>query len=116
MDLKAQKCQPCTGDASVVEPTEYADYLDQLPGWEISSPDGVPQLHKTFEFTNYTQCLEFVHQLGMLAEENDHHPEMTISWGKVQVRWWTHTLNGVHLNDFILAARTDDIAEVFYVN
>ena len=116
MDLKSVQCQPCRSDAVALDSTECDAYLKQLPGWQITSKDGVAMLEKTFEFTNYTQCLVFVHEVGSMAEKNDHHPEMTISWGKVKVCWWTHTLGGLHLNDFILAARCDEVAEVFYVN
>lgn len=116
MNLQALKCEPCHGDAEAISVSEHNTYLQQLPGWQISSINSVPTLEKTFEFTHYTQCLAYVHEVGKLAEKNDHHPEMTISWGKVQVRWWTHTISGLHLNDFILAANCDEIAEVFYVN
>lgn len=116
MDLRLLECEPCGGKVSAVASADYKSYLEQLPSWEVAGDTDTPRLTKTFEFTNYTQCLEFVHQVGLLAEEKDHHPEMTISWGKVSVAWWTHTINGLHLNDFILAARCDDIAEVFYVN
>ena len=115
MDLKTQQCEPCGGDAKPLQASEYDRYLDQLPGWSVEEIEAIPTLVKTFEFTNYTQCLAFVQEVGKLAEKNDHHPNMTISWGKVKVCWWTHTIGGLHINDFIMAARCDELAETFYV-
>ena len=115
MDLKNQQCQPCSGDARPLAAADYDSYLAQLPGWKVTDIDGIPTLVKTYEFTNYTQCLAFVHEVGTLAEKENHHPEMTVSYGKVRVSWWTHTIKGLHINDFILAARSDELAETFYV-
>ncbi len=110
MDLRQLQCEPCKGNSVPVEAADYAALLTQLPGWQIEHSNGVSMLTKSYRFKRYGQCLAFVQQIGELAESHDHHPEMTINWGKVQVSWWTHTINGLHLNDFILAAETEAIA------
>lgn len=105
-DLAKRQCQPCRGDSQPVPASAYAELLAQLPGWQIVA-DGVPQLVKNYKFNNYQQCLDFAMAIGQLAEQQDHHPELVIRWGEVRVSWWTHIINGLHLNDFILAARTE---------
>lgn len=110
MDLRQLQCKPCKGDAAPVDSADYKALLAQLPGWQIEDRNGVSILTKVHDFKRYSQCLEFVQRIGELAESHDHHPEMVISWGKVQVTWWTHTINGLHLNDFILASETEAIA------
>jgi 4a-hydroxytetrahydrobiopterin dehydratase len=110
MDLRQLTCVPCQGKAIPVDSDQYNVLLPQLPGWQIAERDEVSMLTKTYDFKHYCQCLELVQRIGELAETHDHHPEMTISWGKVQVSWWTHTVQGLHINDFVLAAGTDEIA------
>ena len=110
MDLRQLQCEPCHGNAAPVNAADYNALLAQLPGWHIEDRNGVSILTKAYGFKRYSQCLKFVQRVGELAESHDHHPEMTISWGKVQVIWWTHTINGMHLNDFILAAETETMA------
>lgn len=109
--LQHQQCQPCSGDAPHASQAEREEYLAQLPGWEIIQVGGADKLKKTFKFDGYPPCLDFVREVGNLAESADHHPEMTIEWGKVTVIWWTHTINGLHRNDFIMAARTEEACD-----
>ena len=94
-------------------PQETENYLAQLPGWQINVVDGINQLQKSYTFKNFSQALEFTNQVGAIAEAENHHPAIVTEWGRVTVSWWTHTINGLHANDFIMAARTDQIiAEV----
>ena len=88
--------------------TEQADqYAAEIPEWELFEQDGMPRIRRDFEFKNFAQALEFTNQVGALAEEQDHHPQITLEWGRVSVEWWTHTVKGLSENDFILAAKTD---------
>ncbi len=95
--------------SSTLSTTETKSYLDQLPGWEVIEVDGVKRLTKNFKFKNFVEALEFTNRVGALAETEDHHPAILTEWGKVQVTWWTHVVSGLHLNDFVCAAKTDQI-------
>jgi 4a-hydroxytetrahydrobiopterin dehydratase len=90
---------------------EVEQWLQQLPGWEVLEREGVPQLERTFKFADFAQALAFTNRVGQLAEEKDHHPTMVTEWGKVTVTWWTHSVGGLHQNDFVMAARTDELYE-----
>ncbi|KJS08375.1 MAG: pterin-4-alpha-carbinolamine dehydratase [Gammaproteobacteria bacterium BRH_c0] len=107
MKLTETSCVPCRSDSPPVSQAEAQAYLQDLPHWSIISSDGIDQLLRTYSFKSYRECLGFTQQLGEMAEEADHHPKIILEWGKVSVYWWTHTIKGLHLNDFILAARSD---------
>lgn len=78
-----------------------------LPGWQVVEVDGVKRLQRRFDFPDFETAIRFTNQVGEMAEEVDHHSELVTTWGKVEVRWWTHIIQGLHKNDFIMAARTD---------
>ena len=88
---------------------EISAYSDQIPEWEIIEDEGVSRLKRAFKFRNFSQALAFTVQIGILAEKEDHHPALTTEWGKVEVEFWTHAIQGLHLNDYICAAKTDMI-------
>jgi 4a-hydroxytetrahydrobiopterin dehydratase len=92
-------------------PQETAvQYFEQLPGWEMVTENGEPRLKRVFKFKNFAQALEFTNRVGRIAEEQNHHPALLTEWGKVTVWWWTHTVHGLHLNDFVMAAKTDRLS------
>ena len=82
-------------------------YLEILPDWQIIVINEVEQLQRQYSFKNFVEAMAFANKVGELAEEHNHHPAILIEWGKCQVNWWTHTLNGLADNDFILAAQSD---------
>lgn len=84
--------------------------MDALPGWEIAQVDGIDVLSGTFTFATFRAALDFANRVGDLADAADHHPELVVEWGRARVRWWTHTIGGLHRNDFIMAARTSSAA------
>ena len=84
-------------------------YLQEVPEWQVEPVDGLDTLVRSFSFKDFNAALGFAAQVGALADEEDHHPEITIEWGRAQVRWWTHTVKGLSENDFIMAAKTDQI-------
>ena len=86
-------------------------WLAELPGWQCVQQDGVWQLQKSFPFRQYQPGLAFVNQVADLAEQEQHHPAMLIEWGLVNVRWWTHSIGDLHLNDFIMAAKTQALID-----
>jgi 4a-hydroxytetrahydrobiopterin dehydratase len=105
--LAERRCEPCRADSTAVSADERADLLAELPGWEIQPEAGVPVLKKAFKFTNFVKALAFANGVGDLAEAEDHHPRLIVEWGRVEVAWWTHSIGGLHQNDFILAARCE---------
>jgi 4a-hydroxytetrahydrobiopterin dehydratase len=92
-----------------LESSEIDHYLLQVPGWEVVVVDGVEQLTHQYKFKNFVEALEFTNRVGELAEQEDHHPAILTEWGKVSITWWTHAVKGLHVNDFICAAKTDRI-------
>ena len=106
-ELAARTCQPCREDSPPVPEAERKALLDQLPGWTVESVEGMDQLAAPFRFPNFAAALAFANRVGELAEAADHHPRIVLEWGAVEVRWWTHSIGGLHENDFIMAARTN---------
>ena len=103
--LAREQCQACRPDSPAVGSDEATELLTELAGWEVVVDDGMEQLSGTFEFADFAAALAFTNRVGALAEEADHHPAITTEWGRVNVRWWTHSIGGLHRNDFIMAAR-----------
>jgi len=109
-DLSERRCEACRPDSPVVDSAQCAEFLQTLPGWEIRREGRTPILARSFRFADFAMALEFANAVGALADAEDHHPRLVIEWGRVEVAWWTHVIGGLHLNDFILAARTDALA------
>lgn len=108
--LTALKCVPCRGDEEPLDESQIQEYQKQVPEWQVNYVDEVPRLERTFKFPDFQSALEFTNQVGEYAEEEDHHPLLTLTWGRVEVAWWTHAIEGLHKNDFIMAAKTDQLA------
>lgn len=106
-ELSELICVPCRGDSPRVTPDEQKVLLQQIPDWTIVDANGVSHLERTFRFKNFAEALAFTNRVGELAESEGHHPRLQTEWGKVKVSWWTHVIRGLHLNDFIMAAKTD---------
>ena len=107
--LAERTCQPCREGSPTVSAAERQALLAQIPGWRIESADGMDQLAGQFRFTDFANALAFANRVGELAEATDHHPRIVLEWGAVEVRWWTHSIGGLHENDFIMAARTNAV-------
>ena len=108
-DLIKQKCEACRADAPRVTDDELPDLLKQIPDWQPITTGSVLKLNKVFNFENYAEAISFTNKIAELAEEEDHHPAILLEWGKVEVTWWTHKISGLHKNDFIAAAKTDQL-------
>jgi 4a-hydroxytetrahydrobiopterin dehydratase len=107
------KCEVCRAGAPKVTDEEIAEYHPQVPQWNIVDHDGIQHLDRVFKFKNFVEALAFTNKVGELAEEEGHHPALLTEWGKVTVSWWTHKIAGLHRNDFIMAARTDQAYQAF---
>lgn len=109
IELVKMKCIPCRGGDPPASQEERGQFLPQIPEWEVDVKAGYERLMRVFSFKDYKTGLAFANDIGNIAEEKDHHPEILIKWGFVTVTWWTHVIKGLHKNDFVLAARTDQI-------
>ena len=107
--LADKACEACRAGAPLATREEIATYMSQLPGWQITEVAGVNHLNKIYKLKNFAQALQFTNQVGAIAELVNHHPAILTEWGKVTVTWWTHKIAGLHANDFIMAAKTDEI-------
>ena len=99
--LAHRHCRPATGSA--LPDAETATLLGQVPGWQVV--DGA--LQKQFAFTDYARMISFVNAVAWLAQREDHHPDLNVVWGRCIVRWHTHSVGGLSINDFICAAQVD---------
>lgn len=108
-ELAEQKCEPCEKGGKALEGKELADMEKQLGGgWKVVNGHHV---QKEFKFKDFVEALNFTNKIGAIAEEQGHHPDIYLTWGKVRVEIFTHTVNGLTKNDFILAAKFEEIAE-----
>jgi 4a-hydroxytetrahydrobiopterin dehydratase len=108
-ELKHLKCVPCRGGEPPLADEDIQSFRPQVPEWEVIEVEGVKRLQRQFKFKNFAQALAFTNQVGALAEAEDHHPAILTEWGRVTVTWWTHKIKGLHRNDFIMAAKTDEV-------
>ena len=107
--LAQMKCTACRGDEPPLTEEELEDYLPQVSEWDLIEENGVHKLQRTFDFKNFAEALHFTNRVGEAAEKEGHHPIITLTWGRATVTWYTHKINGLHENDFIMAAKTNDI-------
>jgi len=108
--LAANNCEPCRSGALRLTGEEVTELQRGVPDWQIVAKDGVDRLERVFKFRNFAAALAFTDRVGAIAEEQGHHPLLVTEWGKVTVQWWTHKIGGLHRNDFVMAARTDQLA------
>ncbi|MFT5880512.1 MAG: 4a-hydroxytetrahydrobiopterin dehydratase [Moritella sp.] len=107
--LSQKKCVACRSDSAKIENQQLAELHQEIPDWNVCERDHVMQLERVFKFKNFTQALSFTNHVGQMAEQEGHHPALLTEWGKVTVTWWSHHINGLHQNDFICAAKTDQL-------
>ena len=103
------KCVACRRDAPTLSEDEVRELLPEVPDWEVLEADGVKQLRRVFRFDDFAEALAFANAVGRVAEEEGHHPALLVEWGRVTVTWWTHKIGGLHRNDFVMAAKTDEL-------
>ncbi len=106
-DFKNRKCEACRAGAPRVTDDEIEKFKSAIPDWGILEIDGVKRLVRVYKFKNFKEALLFTNKVGAIAEEEGHHPSILTEWGKVTVSWWTHAIKGLHINDFIMASKTD---------
>ncbi len=108
MNLTAKICTPCRGGIPPLTRAEAEKYLPEVPGWALTSE--AAQIECTFKFKDFVSAMAFAQKVGDLAEAEGHHPDMTIGWGYCHVLFQTHKIKGLHENDFIIAAKVNELA------
>ena len=107
--LSRERCEACRADAPRVSDEELRELMPKIPDWSATVVDGVMQLTREYRFTDFEQAMAFANRVGEIAEAAGHHPAILTECGKVTVNWWTHKIRGLHRNDLIMAARTDEL-------
>jgi 4a-hydroxytetrahydrobiopterin dehydratase len=108
--LDQMKRSPYRGPEPSLTDEEIEGMMSQVPRWEVVAEDAVKKLRRTFSFSNFAEALAFTNRVGEIAEAEGHHPIITLTWGRAAVTSYTHKIKGLHKNDFIMAARTDELA------
>ena len=108
-ELAGLVCVPCRGGIPPLGPDNIEKMLKLVPGWKLrGSPD---KIEKSFRFKDFVGSMEFVNKVAEIAEEQDHHPDIFIHWNEVTLTLWTHAINGLFDNDFIVAAKIDEMIQ-----
>jgi 4a-hydroxytetrahydrobiopterin dehydratase len=110
--LAQMKCVACRKDAPTVTAAEIAEFHRHVSAWDIVELDGIKRLRRVFAVDDFAQALELTKKVGELAEREGHHPALLTEWGRTTVTWWTHKIKGLHRNDFIMAAKTDELYQL----
>jgi 4a-hydroxytetrahydrobiopterin dehydratase len=110
-ELSKQVCEACHVDAPKVSDEELASLIKLIPDWTPVVRDNVMMLEREFKFKNYKLAWAYANKVSTLAESEFHHPSILLEWGKVTVTYWTHSIGGLHKNDFICAAKTDALLD-----
>jgi 4a-hydroxytetrahydrobiopterin dehydratase len=106
-DYGSMACEACAPGAPQAALAEVDAFLKDHPGWERAMVDGIPRVRRSYRFPDFRSALAFADAVGALAETQGHHPALLVEWGGATVSWWTHKIQGIHVNDLIMAARTD---------
>src|SRR5689334_10164350 len=107
--LSSMKCLACRGGEPALTDVEIAEMQPQVEDWQLLEVDGVKRLQRVFKVKNFIDAMAFTNKVAMISEKEDHHPLIISEWGRVTIQWWTHKVKGLHKNDFVMAAKTDEL-------
>jgi 4a-hydroxytetrahydrobiopterin dehydratase len=107
IDLRKERCQPCEGGVAAMSREAAGNLMSQLDGWSLAD-DGL-EISRDFEFKDFHQTMAFVNAVAWIAHREDHHPDLEVGYGHCRVRFSTHAVGGLSQNDFICAAKVDDL-------
>ena len=112
-DLKKKKCIPCEGGVIPFDVSQIHKYQKKVDGWDVlNNEKKIFYLEKNFKFKNFLESQKFINDVGKISEEEGHHPDIIFGWGYAIIRITTHAIEGLSENDFILAAKIDEITNV----
>jgi len=106
-NLADRHCVPCKSGTPALKGAELERYASEVPGWTVV---GEHHLSRSFKFPDFKQALEFVNRAGAIAEEEGHHPNLALTWGRADVEIYTHSIDGLTESDFVLAAKIGRLA------
>jgi 4a-hydroxytetrahydrobiopterin dehydratase len=112
IELSSRRCETLRYGAKIVSDEEATKFFVSVPAWRREFHEGVEKLKREFHFVGFSDAFAFTYKIASMADREDHHPSITTEWGKVTVYWWSHKINGLHENDFIMAAKTDLVAKL----
>jgi len=107
MSLADKTCVPCRGGVPPLKGDALSKLKTELPDWDVVEEH---HLHKVFKFPDFKQALDFVNRAGAIAEEQGHHPDILLAWGKAEVTIFTHKIDGLTESDFVLAAKINRVS------
>ena len=107
--LSAERCVACRRDSPQVTVAEVAELRREVSDWQLLERDGIARLERVFHVPSFADALAFTNRVGEIAEKENHHPDVFLSWGKVRLNISTHSIGGLSANDFILAAKADAV-------
>ena len=112
-DLANKKCVPCEGGIPAFDIKEIHKYLKKVDGWDVKSDESqIYYLIKEFKFKNFLESQNFINKVGEISENEGHHPDISFGWGYAEIKITTHAIEGLSENDFILAAKIDQLISV----
>ena len=106
MDLTQKKCVPCEAGMPPLEEAKVNELLKEIPAWSLKEG----HLYKKFKFKDFVEAMKFVNAVAGIAEQEGHHPDFSVHYSRVEIELWTHAIKGLSENDFILAAKIDEIS------
>ncbi len=109
-ELAALQCIPCRGGIPPLIDLRISELLPAVPEWARVEENGFDKIRREYKFKDFKKAMEFVNSVAEIAEAQDHHPDIFIQWNRVVLTLWTHAINGLHDNDFIMAAKIDGIS------
>ena len=109
--LSQASCEACRIGAPTVDDTEARELLTQIPEWSLIEVDDIKQLQRQYKFKNFVTAMAFANELAEISAAEGHHPGILVEWGKATVTWWSHSIKGLHRNDFVMAAKTDSLLD-----
>ena len=112
MGLSSKTCIPCKGGIPPLTRKETEKFLAETPGWVLREEP--VRIERAFQLKDFASALRFINQVGELAESEGHHPDITFGWGYCTVAFYTHKINGLHENDFIMAAKVDQLFNLIF--
>ncbi|MFW9911328.1 MAG: 4a-hydroxytetrahydrobiopterin dehydratase [Candidatus Thorarchaeota archaeon] len=107
-ELATLTCVPCRGGIPPLETSRITEMMNIVPGWTLQK-EGIDRIEKVFKFKNFKKAMIFVNKVADIANEQDHHPDIFIHWNEVTLTLYTHAIKGLHDNDFIIAAKIDEL-------
>ncbi|MEH6344934.1 MAG: 4a-hydroxytetrahydrobiopterin dehydratase [Bermanella sp.] len=109
IELYRQQCVACRVGEPTLTSNEIEGLNKQLLDWEVLDDLGILKLRREYSFDDFVGALAFTNRVGELAESINHHPDILTQWGKVTLTWWSHKIKGLHQNDFVMAAKSDEL-------